>query len=600
MSKKLLLIICTAILSFGFASLNKKRPNPAITASEFQEHINYLASDELEGRFTGSEGSRLAGVYIKAEFESYGLEPVFEKGFFQEYPFVSDLEITANNSVQFMIGEDARELTLSEDYTPAPFSDRQGWGGELVFAGYGISAPDLEYDDYAGIDVTGKAVLIMRYNPEYDNPHSEFEKYSAFRYKANTAREKGAKAVVFVSGHEPNDPDDKLMKLRYDRAGSVHSLGIVQVKRSVVDDLFASAKLDFAEYQKKITETKTPASFTFDNILVKIETEVKEIEGTGRNVAGLLRGNDPNLRDEFLVMGAHFDHLGHGKTGSLDRSGESLIHNGADDNASGTAGLLELAERFAARQDQLKRSVLFVAFSGEELGLLGSVHLIKNSPISTDNMIAMLNMDMIGRLDEDNKLVVYGAGTSPHWKDLLNELNQSGTFSLTFHDEGYGPSDHSSFYGKEMPVLHFFTGTHPQYHRPSDDADLINSEGAEKVLEYIYQVAEHVNTSEAKPEYVNIPQRDTGRRGFRVYVGTIPDYSENVDGLKISGVSKDGPAEKAGLQGGDIIVSFSGKEITNIYDYTYALQDATPGDVVDVVVLRNGERLTFKVELGAR
>ncbi len=595
----ILLVVILSLLTLSAGQLDeRKNSNPEITAGEFQKHINFLASDKLEGRFTGSKGSYQASEYIKSEFKSYGLQPLFGSGYFQEFPFVADLEITKNNYLAIQFKKSTNNLNLGESYTTAPFSDKQDYSGNLVFVGYGISASNLEYDDYEGIDVKDKTVLIMRYHPEYDNPHSEFEKYAAFRYKATIARDKGAKAVIFVNGHLPKDSEDKLMALRYDQAANVHSMGIVQVKRDIIDKLFRQENLDFAEYQKNISENKQPASFEFKDVKIKLKTEIKEIINTGRNIVGYLKGNAEEHKDEFIVIGAHFDHLGYGKTGSLYRGEETLIHNGADDNASGTAGILELAQEFADQKEMLKRNMVFIAFSGEELGLLGSAHFVKNTPMAADQMVAMLNMDMIGRMDE-NKLIVYGAGTSPKWKDILNELNHDN-FKLTFHDEGYGPSDHSSFYGKEMPVLHFFTGTHPDYHRPSDDADKINSEGARQVLEYVFRIASTIDKTPGEIEYVNIPQRQQSRRGFRVYVGTIPDYSENLNGLKISGVSKDGPAEKAGLKGGDIIVKFGGKEITNIYDYTYALQDATPGDIVDVVITRNGERLTFKIELGAR
>lgn len=573
---------------------------PEITADEIKAHIQFLASDELEGRFTGDKGAIKAGDYVRDEFKQYGLAPAFGKDYFQEFPFVANLEITGRNILALTNGEAKRKLSLNEDYVPAPFSGTASFEGELVFVGYGISAPDLEYDDYEGIDVEDKAVLVMRYHPEYDNPHSQFEKYASFRFKAINAREKGAKAVVFVNGHLPNDPDDKLMPLKYDQAGEIHSLAVLQIKRSVADDLFAAGNMDFLQIQKNISENKSPNSLTLQNVRLEVKTEVKEIERMGRNVAGLLEGGDHNLSDEFLVIGAHFDHLGFGKTGSLYRGDEVLIHNGADDNGSGTAGLLELAEYFSANKSRLKRSILFVGFSGEELGLLGSSSFVKNSPVDLTRMVAMLNMDMIGRLDEERKLIIYGTGTSSKWADILNELNNEANFSMTFHKEGFGPSDHSSFYSKEIPVLHFFTGTHPDYHRPTDDAELINTNGMVDVLDFVAAIAWAVDMDESRPDYVNVPQPRGGRGGFRVSVGTIPDYSENVKGLKLSGVTKGGPAEKGGLKGGDIIVYFAGREITNIYDYTYALQEATPGDIVEVKVLRSGETLTFKVELGAR
>jgi len=289
-----------------------------------------------------------------------------------------------------------------------------------------------------------------------------------------------------------------------------------------------------------------------------------------------------------------------GQTGSLYMGDEPMIHNGADDNASGTAGVLELAEKFASLKDGLKRSVMFVGFSGEELGLLGSNYFVNNPPVDADRMVTMVNMDMIGRLNDKNELIVYGTGTSTNWKNILNEKN-TDNFSLTFNDEGYGPSDHSSFYGKQIPVLFFFTGTHTDYHKPSDDVDKINAEGEEKVLNYVYNIAHEIVNAESKPDYLVVERKDTGRMtGTKVWVGTIPDFAGNVDGYKLSGVTDGSPAAKAGLQAGDIIIKFGDKKITNIYDFTYAIGNYVPGDKVDVVVLRGENEMNFNIELGTR
>jgi hypothetical protein len=331
-----------------------------------------------------------------------------------------------------------------------------------------------------------------------------------------------------------------------------------------------------------------------------MQTEVKEVIRQGHNVAGYIEGKDPNLKNHYILIGAHYDHWGWGGSGSLYRGAEPKIHHGADDNASGTAAVLELAEKFASIKDNLKRSIIFMTFSGEELGLLGSNYFTEHSPVPMDRIDAMINLDMVGRLNADKNLIVYGTGTSSNWKKILNEFNKNYSFKLTFNDEGYGPSDQSSFYGENIPVLFFFTGTHPDYHRPSDTADKINSTGEESITKYVYQVAESIDENPEKPNYINVPRKNSGRMAFRVYVGTIPDYASQVDGLKLTGVSESGPAQKAGLKGGDIIIEFGGKKISNIYDYTYALGDFSPGDIVDVVVMRKGEKKTFKVELGAR
>lgn len=601
MKYSFILLTLFTFLSLGFLSDGDKDKNPEITSSEIKSHIEYLASDDLEGRFTGSDGCEEAANYISEQFESYGLKPMFGGDYLQSFPFISGLALGKNNFFTLKIKDQSYELDLEKNYITAPFSGAQKLSGKIIFAGYGISAPKLNYDDYAGIDVKDKIVLVMRFNPEYDNPHSKFDEYSTFRQKATVARDKGAKGIIFVNGHFPADDDDKLMEFRYDRGSLLKDISAVHIKREFVDELFKAQDMDFAEYQKKISETKNPASFEFTNsTILNLETEVNEIKKESWNVAGYFEGNDPQLKNEYVVIGAHFDHLGYGETGSLYRGTEKQIHNGADDNASGTTGVLELAEKFVSMKNQMKRSMIFVTFSGEELGLLGSNYFVNNSSIHANQMVSMINLDMIGRLDDEKKLIVHGTGTAKSWKDLLNNTN-SYNLKLSFNDEGFGPSDHSSFYGKQIPVLFFFTGTHTDYHRPSDDAEKINYQGQEAVVRYVYDVSSSVVNNDTKPEYVNVPRKEMDNAsGWKVYVGTIPDYSTDVNGFKISGVSEGSPAQKGGMKAGDIMIKFGDKKISNIYDYVYALKEFVPGDKVDVIVLRDGKELTFHLILGAR
>ena len=262
---------------------------------------------------------------------------------------------------------------------------------------------------------------------------------------------------------------------------------------------------------------------------------------------------------------------------------------------------MELAEKFASIKDKLKRSFIFVSFSGEELGMLGSNYFVQNLTVPYKVVDAMISLDMIGRMNEENSLMIYGTGTSHKWKDLLNQFNKEYNFKLTFNDEGFGPSDHTSFYAKEIPVLFFFTGTHGDYHRPTDDADKINSAKEEKILDLVYQVAEDLDTTLTRPDYVNVPRKDTGGpTKFKVYIGTTPDFGAQVDGYKISGVTDGSPARKAGLKAGDIIIEFGGKKVSNIYDYMYAMNEHAPGDKVDITVLRGNEKVTLTLELAAK
>ena len=599
--KKLLVIVLSLVSFINYFSFCQSQKNQDITAAEVQSLINYLASEKLEGRFTGSKGAELAAEFIKNDFNKSGLLPLFDGSYFQEFPFISGLSLTKENSFLITTNKKTKKLKLDSDYIPAPFSGNSVVKSGIVFAGYGISAPDLKYDDYAGIDVQGKTVIIMRFNPDEGNARSKFEKYSALRYKAKIAKEKGAAAVIFVNGYYPKDEEDKLTKLTYDGARGIDSLSVVQVKRGIVDQLFKSGNLNFKEIQAKIDTTKLPGSFTFKDTKIDLSTGIKEITKYGKNVAGFLKGNDESLNDQYLVIGAHYDHLGYGEIGSLYRGKEKKIHYGADDNASGTAGVMELAEKFSSIKNKLKRSIIFICFSGEEIGTLGSSYFVNHSPVPLNDISAMINLDMIGRLNVEKNLIIYGMGTSTIWKSLVEKDKSNFDFNLKLKDDGYAPSDQSSFYAKNIPVLFFFTDIHSDYHRPTDIASKINSSGEEEILKLVDEISYQVDTLSAKLDYINVPRKDTGEKvSFKVYVGTIPDFSSQVNGYKINGVSEGSPAQKGGLKGGDIITNFGGKKISNIYDFTYALSDFSPGDIVDVVVLRDGKNLNFKIELGVR
>ena len=596
-SSSIFILIIFSLISF--TTYCQQAQNPEITAEEIKQHIGYLASDELKGRDSGSDEILKAAEYIADEFAEYGLKPAFEGDYFQEFPFVKTIELTDNNSLTFT--EKGKEISpkLWEDYITVPFSGNANVNAKLVFAGFGISATDLEYDDYAGINVKDKIVIVFRNTPEPDVPHSEFDAFSPLRKKASVARDKGAAAIIFMNPYDENKTSDDLVKFNFDRGGSITGFSVVSIKRNIIEDIFKDEGINLKDVYGKIIETKKPSSTELKNSSANISTEVKEVEATSWNVGGILEGNDPTLKNEWIIIGAHFDHLGMGGDGSLYRGKEPQIHNGADDNSSGTTGVLELAEKFASVKGQLKRSIAFFTFSGEELGLLGSNYLVKNLPFPAEDAITMINMDMIGRL-KDSSLIVYGTGTSSNWKDILNKHNSYG-FKLSFNDEGFGPSDHSSFYSMKIPVLFFFTGTHEDYHKPSDDADKINFIGEQEILEYVYDVAVDIDDNPERPDYLLVEKKQTGQMFARkVYVGTIPDFAGNVDGYKISGVSEGGPAQLAGLQGGDIIIEFGGKKISNIYDFTYALGDFVPGDVVDVIVKRGEEQITFQVKLATK
>ncbi len=460
----------------------------------------------------------------------------------------------------------------------------------MIFAGYGIRAPDLKYDNYEGIDVKGKAVVCYRFGPEGDDPKSPYSQYYPLRHKAMIARELGAVAILTVSESEK---EDELLKLRRDSSFGTSGIPVLSIKRSVFLEWIKMAGLKYPEK----SDPHAATNFDLPGVQISVTTNMIRERSKSDNVLGWLSAKTPTK--ETLVVGAHYDHLGTGTEGSLS-SKWGVVHNGADDNASGVAGLLEMARFHGSRKHQLQRNVLFVAFGGEELGVLGSGYFVKNPVIPLQDVIAMLNMDMIGRL-RDKKLVVGGTGTSPAWKEMLQASNQDG-LKITFNEDGYGPSDHSMFYAKNIPVLFFFTGAHAQYHKPEDDTALIEYKGMVKVLNYVSRIVERIIAMPSKPQFAKVKSnaQASGAGGFRVYLGTIPDYAAEVKGVKLTGVREGSPAEKAGIREGDIIVEFGGQQIQNVYDYTYRLQQHKPGDVVTVVVLRENKRTSLQVTLEKR
>jgi len=601
MKRKTLIIILLSLFVYSCSTVKVPETSGDITIEDIYKHLSFIASDDLKGRGTGTPEIDLAGKYIAKNFARFGVETRGQKGYFQTFKVTTDIKINKNNSLIALINNEIVEFKIKQDYQPTGFSSNGIVDGEVVFVGYGIEAEDLGYNDFSGIDLNNKIALMMRYSPDGDKPDSKFEFKTQSNFKVSVAKSKGAKAVILFTG--PNTVEsDRLISLIPDPAANNAGIPVVSITTQKATELFAKAGYDLLNIQKQIDSNKSANSFEIPNIRIKLSVDLQPVIKETNNVIGFIEGNDEKLKNEVIVIGAHYDHLGMGGRGSLSTSKVPEVHNGADDNGSGTSGLLELAEYFARHRNELKRSILFIAFSGEELGLLGSRHFVENPTIPLNQIVAMINMDMIGRLNEKKALTVYGTGTSPKWKDLLTKLNQDSIFSLNFIDAGFGPSDHSSFYAKDIPVLFFFTGTHQDYHKPSDDIDKINFTGMKKVLDYIKNVVYDLSTNSEKIEFTKV-QGDTQRNrrmNIRVYVGTIPDYSEQVEGFKIAGVNDGSPAEKAGLKAGDIIIRFGSKTVRNIYDYMYAMQGYKPGDEVEVVVLREGKEITLKVSLGSR
>lgn len=591
--KKLLFTLLAGVFVSGCISYET-----SITEKELKNSLGYLASDSLKGRMTGSAGIRLAADFIAARFKEMGLHPLGESGgYFRYYDFIAGAE---PDSASFL-SVNGKSLVYGRDFTFKGFTGSAHIKeADLVFAGFGVRSDSLNYDDYSGVDVTGKVVVVIRYNPDGDNPHSVYNANSSFRAKTKLAKEKGAAAILFVNSRE-EEPEDGLQKLEYDRGGT-QTLPAIQVKRSIVDGWLKTAGLpSLTDLESGIQRKKRADSRPLSGIKISLHSGLHLIKKPAYNVVGYFPGADEKLKNELVVIGAHYDHWGMGGSSSLYRGTEPQIHNGADDNASGTAGIIELAQSLVGKKNPPKRSLIVAAFSGEELGLLGSSALVNQFPFPLDQVVAMFNFDMIGRLDSVNQLIMYGMGTSSEFKKLADSLNKPYRFNLSFKDEGYGPSDHSSFYSKDIPVMFFHTGLHSDYHRPTDDADKINYPGTKKVLDYAAEIVNAVINQPVKPDFIKVKSQSAGRSmAFNVYIGTIPDYAFNGKGLKITGVNPGSPADKAGLKGGDVILQIGNSKIDNIYDYTDALSSLKAGKEEILVYQRDGKEVKGTIIPGKR
>lgn len=634
--RALFVLLLTALLSVSSLAQQPSTTTPSV--NRLQQIIAYLASDALEGRRTGTAGANDAAHYIAGEFSLLGLRPGMQmtgagrtRGeirarYLQPFPYVSSVELGSNNLLFVNPGraDDAAQFMVGQDWMPLGFSTNASVkSGEMVFAGFGISSAELKYDDYAVSPVKGRVAIIFDGMPGGDNPHGPFARAGEIRFKVAAARAAGVQALLIIANEEKLT-DDRLSRLSYDNAGEA-GIPVVAISRRLAAKILGAPDGNLAAFEQTADSRSLDAKGTALRAVVSgrklnVDVNVVRRESPSFNVVGVLPGSDPKWKNEAIVIGAHYDHLGRGGEGSLaPRAGD--IHHGADDNASGVAGLIELARIFSTQKP--RRTIVFIAFSGEEEGLIGSNYYVNHPIIALANTVAMINMDMIGR-EKENKLIVGGVGTAQEWRswlqnsntprglsestpasfdrDALNKLVSSPTpFDLTLQEDGFGPSDHSSFYGKQVPVLFFWTGNHEDYHKPSDTADKINYEGEARIVSFVARIVSDIDKADKRPTYAVAKSESQGRAGgFRVYLGTIPNYAETNDGLKLDGVRDDSPAAKAGLKAGDRIVKMAGHEVKNVYDYTYALGEMKAGQEYAVEIVRGSERLTLKITPAAR
>ncbi len=523
-----------------------------------KQHITILSDDKMEGRETGTAGEKMAYEYLSAEFRKVGLLPKGSAGYIQPFPFNAGSYMGSGNTLRIK----KQSFIAGEQFYPLAYSANKTFSGEIVHVKHGVCAPGM--DDYAGMEnLSGKVFVMECGYPEGIDPHSKLAEYADLRTRIDSAAAKGAVAVIFIN----SDKDTENPSKKYSN----------RITPTMLPVIFANS-----DVAKAMIDTK--------RVLVTGVTEILKKEKTGHNVLGYIDNN----AKQTVVIGAHYDHLGYGEEGSLYR-GERAIHNGADDNASGTAGLIELA-RILKASDYKSNNYLFIAFSGEEMGLLGSNHLVKHFPMPVEQVNYMLNMDMIGRLKPtDPVLIINGAGTSPEWNPAISAIVIDGVKPKTT-ESGVGPSDHTSFYLKDIPVLHFFSGTHDDYHKPSDDEHKINYAGQQKIMEFMLQIIAKLDT---KGEIAFTKTNDSANEDaprFKVTLGVVPDYGFDGEGMRIDGVSDGKPAQKAGLKAGDIVMQIGDHKVVDMMSYMKALGKFAKGDKTTVKVKRGDQLLDQAIE----
>ncbi len=579
------------------------------TSSRTRTHVETLASDKFEGRLTGSPGEKLAADYIISELKRMGARPLPGLTDFR-LPFTftagskdggTTLAITKAGSAPQLFSGATTVQALS-------FSDSAETSGAIVMAGYGLVVPESQnfgYDSYAGLDVKDKIVVVFRYFPEDADQQTRaiLARYADLRYKAQAARQRGAKGMLVVTG--PRSPNaGAVVPMSFDTAIAGSGLVAASISSEAFAPIMAASGKSLEAVQKEF-DSGNPhvAGFAIPDVTVTLKANVIRQQQTGNNVVGYLPATAPltGVNKPWVAVGAHYDHLGRGTTGgSLAGKDEAnQIHHGADDNASGSATVLAIGDAFS--QQPRKRHLLLAFWSGEELGLLGSNAFVTKPPFPLEQMSAYLNFDMVGRV-AGNKLTVQATGTSAMWPRLLEQANIAAGFDLVLQEDPYQPTDVGSFNTASVACLTFFTGAHQEYHKPSDTADKINYEDLVRVGELASGVVRRLMDSADVPQFTKVEQKTEtgGRAGLRLFTGTIPDYASDVKGLLLGGVIGGGPAEQAGLAKGDVIIEIAGQSITNIYDYTYALELLKIGEPAKVVYMRGSDKRETTLTPSAR
>jgi len=609
---------------------------PPISAEAWLADVTWLADDDRAGRDTPSPELLETARYVARAFEEAGLQPLGDDGdFFQHFEVAGRQRLVQGNTLQLTRaaaeagdGPATRihDPELHEDWIPLQTALSGHVGGGLVFAGYGISDPHGGYDDYDGLDVRGKVVLVLRGGPNVTDPGTRYAEGSEqhglidFVSKVNMAFRNGAAALLVVNDPLSRRPGSRRDRLR--RYGELRgdaptaSLPAAHITGELGERIFGWHGLDLEDTQRGIDENGAPNSFAFEAQTARITIAAEKPDLPTVNVVGYLPGSDPHLGGEHLLIGAHMDHLGDA-TNVSSRGGTSKIgqiHNGADDNASGTSGVINLARWIASLDERPRRGIVFATWSGEEWGLLGARHYVKEPPLPIEDLVTAMNMDMIGR-SVDGYVIAEGTGSAFGFRELIVEAHDDLSLGLDLHlgDVPSNNSDHAAFFEADVPVLNFFTGLHDEYHMPEDDSHLINADGGARIASLAGQALMLIANANERPVFTT--PREAGAEddphadmpddedapsssAYRVVFGTSPDMAyQGDDGVRLSSVRDDTPAQKAGLEGGDVIIAFDGKPVRNLQDYSVLLFSHRPGDVITVTVRRDGEELEFTATL---
>jgi hypothetical protein len=626
-----------ATFAFGIllllsGSSTAQKPSGDAMVDRMKKDIFFLASPECEGRGIETKGIEKAADYVAETFKKAGLKPAMKDGsYFQPFTIVMGAKLGKPTAFTLTGPDDAKkEPKLGAEYSPMAFSPTSKMVGDLIFVGYGITAPALKYDDYEGQDVEGKIVVIIRRSPRYGvkgdkrfdttTPDGEDSTHAAFVTKIEVAVKHKAAGMIIVNDTGAAGKNDPLMQ--YDSrmtGGTMAKFPVMFLKRELLDGVLAAGPWkSLTELETAINADLKPRSFAIKGWKADAEVTVAREELKAKNVVGVLEGSGP-LKDETVVIGAHYDHVGYGLWGSAGgKDAAGKIHYGADDNASGTTGLMELARRFGAMKNRQGRRIVFIAFSGEERGLLGSQYYCKEPLFPLDKTVAMINMDMIGRtklvpvdwlglFGKKDRLVVYGTGTGDGFSKLAEETAGKADFRLFKVEASASNSDNDSFYRKKIPVLFLFTGLHGEYHRPTDKPETIDVAGMKRVADVAQQMVENLTTRETAPKYAVVrtpapldpssiaPSTPKGPAGPRL--GILPNYAYEGTGVLLEGVVPGGVAEKAGLKEDDVIVEIAGKPTPNLTAYMSTMGAQKVGSTVEIVVERKGKKMTLKAEL---